>query len=254
MPKSKFTFTTMLHENNSHLVGYIITDENNNEIKELNIPYLKEQLRQNPNDYTNASLDKFNHIQTTQQLPLQPAFTDSQLEDRRSLNVLIYGKELATLYEYEEHNFGVKMKLSNELKFMLNSGEYADILPPPMPKVTDMSNLFSRCKIDNLDLQNFDTKNVYEMSYMFGYSAMYGLNISNFNTCSVTNMSHMFLECKATKLDLTHFDTTNVTIMRNMFSFCNIDTIDLTGFNIENLTDRYRIFYDSNAQIIGSPF
>lgn len=248
-----FKFIAQLHENNSHIVGYTLLDlETSNEIIEFNIKKLKSDMNISPTNYTNASLDRFNHIQFTENIPVTPAFTDLELENRRNLNVLIYGKELATLYEYETTPTGVKMSLSAEFKQMLN--QYASILPKPMPMVTDMSNLFSRLKIDNLDLSNFDTTNVNEISYMFGYSSIYGINLSRFNTSNVTNMSHMFFECKTDKLDLSHFDTTNVTIMRNMFAYCNIDSINLTGFNIENLSDRYRIFYDSNAQIIGSPF
>lgn len=251
---SKYKFIAQLHENNSHIVGYELLDENNTIIVEFNIAHLKEKMRFNSNEYINACIDNLNHIKFEKDVLLKSAFTQEELEQRHSLNVLIYGKELKTLYEYEEHDFGVKMKLSEELKFMLNSGEYADILPKPLPYVTDMSNLFSRCKIDNLDLRNFDTSNINEMSYMFGYSSVYGLNLSGFNTSNVTNMSHMFLECKSDNLNLSHFDTTNVTIMRNMFAYCSIEKIDLTGFNIQNLTDRYRIFYDSNVQIIGNPF
>lgn len=253
MPQYKII--AQLHENNSHIVGYALLDENtSNEIIELNIKHFKSKMRENPNNYVNASLDNFGHIKLDEEVPLKPAFTDAQLEEQHCLNVLIYGRELATLYEYEEHDFGVKMKLSDELKFMLNSGEYANTLPKPLPYVTDMSNLFSRCSIDDLDLSNFDTSKVNEMSYMFGYSTMYGLDLSGFSTSNVTNMSHMFFECKGTVLDLSHFDTINVTIMRNMFAYCNVDRIDLTGFDIQNLTDRYRIFYDSKGEIIGSPF
>lgn len=252
MPQYKFL--SKLHENNSHIVGYTLLEiESNTEINELNIKALKQKMHENKNYYINGELDKFSHIQTDE-IPLKPAFTDDELEERKNLRVLIYGIELSTLYEYQESDFGVKMKLSDELKQMLNSNEYAETLPAPMPYVTDMSNLFSRCKIDNLDLSNFDTKHITDMSYMFGYSSVYGIDLSKLNTTNVTNMSHMFLECKSTNLDLTHFDTTNVTIMRNMFTYCNIDSINLTGFNIENLTDRYRILYDSNAQIIGNPF
>lgn len=252
---SQYKFTAQLHENNSHIVGYALMEVGSStEIIELNINLLKTKMREYPDNYTNASIDTLGHIAFQEEVPLKPAFTESELEERRCLNVLIYGRELATLYEYEEHDFGVKMKLSDELKFMLNSGEYASILPKPLPYVTDMSNLFSRCSIDNLDLSNFDTSKVNEMSYMFGYSTMYGLNLSGFNTSNVTNMSHMFLECKGTTLNLRHFDTTNVTIMRNMFAYCNVDKIDLTGFNIQNLTDRYRTFYDSKGEIIGNPF
>lgn len=253
MPKYKFI--SQLHENNSHIIGYALAEEGlSTPIRELNIAYLKEKMQANPQEYVNASLDRFGHIRIKDDLPIEPAFDEGELELRRSLSVLIYGKELSTLYEYEEHSFGVKMKLSEELKQMLNSGEYAGILPKPLPSVTDMSNLFSRCKIEHLDLRNFDTSRVNEMSYMFGYSSVYDLNLSGFDTSSVTNMSHMFLECKSDSLDLSHFDTTNVTIMRNMFAYCNMDKIDLTGFNIGNLTDRYRIFYDSNAEVVGSPF
>ena len=50
-----------------------------------------------------------------------------------------------------------------------------------------MSCMFYNCSsLKELNLSNFNTKNVTNMSYMFGYcSSLKELNLSNFNTSKV---------------------------------------------------------------------
>ena len=55
--------------------------------------------------------------------------------------------------------------------------------------------MFSDCSsLTNINLSNFNTKNVSDMSFMFyGCSSLTNINLSNFNIINVTNMSDMFM-------------------------------------------------------------
>jgi surface protein len=65
-----------------------------------------------------------------------------------------------------------------------------------------MCGMFSNCiSLTNLNLSNFNTKNVHNMNGMFsGCNSLFELNISNFNSEKVTDMRNMFaknkIDCK----------------------------------------------------------
>ena len=63
--------------------------------------------------------------------------------------------------------------------------------------VTDMSNMFSGCRLTTLDLSNFDTQNVTDMSWMFRYcSALTTIYASDkFVTTACDNDYDMFVGC-----------------------------------------------------------
>ncbi|MBQ0167783.1 MAG: BspA family leucine-rich repeat surface protein, partial [Treponema sp.] len=98
----------------------------------------------------------------------------------------------------------------------------------------DMNRMFYFCSsLVNLDLSNFDTKNVTSMESMFSNcSALESVNVSSFNTSKVENMSHMFGYCtKLNSLDITNFNTEHVTTLSWMFRECkSIALLDLSSF------------------------
>jgi len=57
--------------------------------------------------------------------------------------------------------------------------------------------MFAYChSLTNINLTNFNTKNVTDMSCMFaGCSSLTNIDLSNFNTQNVKNMSMMFAGC-----------------------------------------------------------
>ena len=63
------------------------------------------------------------------------------------------------------------------------------------------------------------------------------LNLSNFNTKNVTDMSGMFFGCRSLKrLDLSSFQTEKVVNMGFMFNFCeSLSYLDLTNFNTKSI-------------------
>ncbi len=144
----------------------------------------------------------------------------------------------------------------------------------------DMSKMFHNCSsLINLDLSNFDTRNVTSMYAMFcmwdnnnflqnnlnfiifgknfitsnvinmksmfaGLIELKNLDLSNFDTSNVTNMFHMFLHCHSlTELDLNSFDTSNVTNMENMFGACeNLTVLNICSFNTKKVTNMKWMF------------
>ena len=106
--------------------------------------------------------------------------------------------------------------------------------------------MFYGCKsFTNIDLSNFDTKNITNMSNMFsGCESLTDIDLSNFNTQNVTNMCNMFRDCKSlTKIKVSDFNTQNVTNICNMFCGCkSLINIDLSNFNIKNVKNMGCLF------------
>ena len=71
------------------------------------------------------------------------------------------------------------------------------------------------------------------------------LDLSNFDTRQVTTMINMFCRCyRLTQLDLSSFDTHNVTRMNGMFSCCeSLNQLDLNNFDTSKVTDMQAMFY-----------
>ena len=115
---------------------------------------------------------------------------------------------------------------------------------------TDASSLFlQKDALTNLDLSDWDTKNITNMNAMFhgcdNLTSIEGLN--NFNTSNVTNMNHMFYKCSSlTSLDLSSFDTSKVTDMAYMFYYYNGTTLDLSNFDTSNVTYMSYMFCNCN--------
>jgi len=110
-----------------------------------------------------------------------------------------------------------------------------------------INHLFSGCNLlTNLNLSNFNTKNVTNMSSMFrGCNSLINLNLSNLNTQNVTNMNNMFCGCiSLTNLNLSNFNTQNVNDMSNMFYCCeSLINLNLSNFNTQNVTNMNSMFY-----------
>ena len=105
--------------------------------------------------------------------------------------------------------------------------------------VTNMSEMFSQCQCESLDLHSFNTSQVTTMNRMFyGCSSLTSLDVSSFNTEKVTDMESMFGDCNGLQsFDLSNFNTSNVTNMAGMFSGCSsIQFLDLSSFNTSNVT------------------
>ena len=113
--------------------------------------------------------------------------------------------------------------------------------------VIDMSNMFFGCKsLTNIDLSNFNTQNVSDMSNMFkGCESLTNIDLSSFNTQNVKNMSFMFYRCKSlTNIDLSNFNSQSAINMIGMFSVCiSLKYINLSNFNTKNVKNMSKMFF-----------
>ena len=113
-------------------------------------------------------------------------------------------------------------------------------------RVQNMSYMFYYCtNLKNLDLSNFDTSKVTTMEFMFYYCTnLEKLNVSNFNTSNVTTMEYMFIYCKElVSIDVSSFNTSNVITMHNMFTGCaSLTGLDLSSFNTSKVTTMESMF------------
>lgn len=85
--------------------------------------------------------------------------------------------------------------------------------------VTDMGDMFYSCtSLTTINLNNFNTSKVEYMSYMFAYSNITNLDISNFDMRNVKNTSSMFYYCRnLVNLNTTNWNLENVTDTKQMF-------------------------------------
>ncbi len=122
-------------------------------------------------------------------------------------------------------------------------------------KATDISCMFRRVGIKELNLSNFNTEKVTEFGSMFeGSSSLEKLDIHSFNTKSATNFWCMFLDCSNLKeLDLSGFDTKNNPRTGHMFQGCsNLITI-FVGDSWANgsISDSEQMFYNCEKLVGG---
>lgn len=110
----------------------------------------------------------------------------------------------------------------------------------------DMTSMFENCtSLKEIDLSNFETKNVYHMNDMFmNCSSLKTIDTSKFNTAKVKDMQFMFYNCSSLQtLDVSNFNTSNVTDMTNMFYNCKLlKNIDLANFDTSKVTDFSMMF------------
>lgn len=77
----------------------------------------------------------------------------------------------------------------------------------------DMTSMFENCSsLKEIDLSNFETKNVYYMNDMFmNCSSLKTIDTSKFNTAKVKDMQFMFYNCSSLQtLDVSNFNTSKI--------------------------------------------
>lgn len=80
--------------------------------------------------------------------------------------------------------------------------------------------MFFACfQLTNLNVSNFDTRNVTNMKGMFDTANfLVRLDLSGFDTKNVTNVERIFANCSSLRyLDVSNFDVSNVTEMKEAF-------------------------------------
>ena len=156
----------------------------------------------------------------------------NEKEIKENIEIKINDKKIEFTYYYKfkkEGNYSIEYSFKNNLtntNYMFcgcDSITNLNLSNFNTKNVIDMRNMFSDCKfLKNLIISNIETQAVTNMRCLFdGCKSLIDLNLSNFNTQNVIDMSHMFYGCHSLKnLDLSNFNTKNVTNMNNMFYGC----------------------------------
>lgn len=111
------------------------------------------------------------------------------MQSRQMLNTVIFDESFSNCRPTSTNFwFGYCMELKSIVGLQyLNTSE-----------VTDMSQMFIECGIEELDLSSFNTSKVTSMNRMFGMCmGLKSLNISSFDTSNVTDMEYMFNGCES---------------------------------------------------------
>jgi len=115
-------------------------------------------------------------------------------------------------------------------------------------KVTNMSNIFIKCK-NLINVKGIkDISNVTNLSSMFREcSSLASIsNISNWDLSKVKDISYMFSQCSKLEYisEYLLWDTSNITNMSNLFSGCpNLSKLpDISSWNTSNVIDMSHLF------------
>ena len=142
---------------------------------------------------------------------------------------------------YIQYKFKKPLTKSNFLFYKCKYLTEIDLSNFDTKNINNMENMFDGCSsLKKINLTNINTRNVLSMFGMFGEcSSLEQIDFSYFNTEKVQNMQRMFFHCVSLKvLDLSYFNTQNVTTMRSMFSGCSkIQSINLSSFKAVYLQD-----------------
>ncbi len=138
-------------------------------------------------------------------------------------------------------------------------------------KVKGMTGMLNGCKITEVDVSSFDTRNVETMNSMFQECrSLTSLDMSSFdlgkcttvgylcandvalksvvaphNTGNIQNFSAMFSCCYAlAELDVSGFDTSSATQMGDMFRGVKVEEFDLRGWDTSKVTGMAWMFYN----------
>lgn len=132
--------------------------------------------------------------------------------------------------------------------------------------VTNMSQAFWACAVEDLDLSSWNTSKVtdfYGMFYLpqaFWHHSFKGdwkphktIDVSSFDTSSATTFQEMFYYNEyVEELDLSNWDTSKVTNMEKMFEYClSLKNLKgLKGFNTSSVTTMLGMFGHCAAPVI----
>ena len=128
---------------------------------------------------------------------------------------------------------------------MLNPTSITGLSNLNTSQATNMSKMFYRCSVEELDISSFNTEKVTDMSYMFALAKSNSINLGQINTKNVIDMSKMFMSCSNIEtLDLSSLNTENVKKMYEMFYNCtSLKSLDLSSFNTGKVTNMDHMFY-----------
>ena len=229
---------------NSDNIILKIQQENINEKDKINIKSIKKNITQKKNNYIVSEIYIKNEDINK---PIRIINSYEEYKKYLGYNSKYLQKELMNEGEIKECEIRINDKLIqfNYFYSFTKKGKYI-IIYKFKNLLTKTNNMFYECSsLINIDLSNFNAKNVTDMRQMFYQcSSLQNIDLSDFNAQNITNMSHMFCNCSSLqKLDLSHLDTQRVNDISCMLSGCSsLIEVNLTKFNTQNVIYMNHLF------------
>lgn len=118
-------------------------------------------------------------------------------------------------------------------------------------KADGISYVFSNCsKLTQLDLSNWDTRNVQYMIGTFsGCTNLTEINCSGWNTSKVYNIQAAFYNCKSLQtLPVRDWDSRSVMYMDNAFAYCeSLTNLDVSKWDTSKVVELTNVFYHCSS-------
>ena len=110
---------------------------------------------------------------------------------------------------------------------------------PNLSNVTDISNMFWKCRLSNADFSNWDVSNITNTSLMFSANGANGtINLSNWDVSNVTNMYAMFYDCTTLQITgIENWNTNSLVNIQQMFKSTKLLDISFASWNINSITN-----------------
>lgn len=227
--------TSLITIEKSHIIGYRIDND-----KCIYLSTLKEHLKNDTLEIENAKLNKFNHVEISNEISL-PA----EIMRNKNNESIDYLNEQIFKYHYQGKPIIINKEYFKEFEY------HGDKFKPYMyidnKPIKEMRFLFKNISQANIDISNFDTKYIEDMTGMFNYIATYNLDLSTFDTSKVTSMRLMFSQCNIKKLDISNFDMSRVQDIDRMFANSTIEELIFPKLDFQTLYNADEVF--TSAQI-----
>lgn len=256
-----YTITSALYIEDSHYVGYTISDSNDNSVDVLNIFDLKEYVTTNPSEFTNVKIDEISgHLifKSIQNLPHKESLEFQYPHEKDGINKgLTNLLEIAIMprkfYKYENSC----CKLTQEAIEYIDAVDRVPakcIMPQPLSicnskAITSCRELFSRFDFydNDVDFSLVNLNSYLIAEQLFEKSKFKTLEVKNFNINPDAALAKFCSGIECDILSIEDCDFSEMSYFSNAFSLCEIDEFKSKGCNMKRLAINltHHIFLES---------
>lgn len=230
--KAPYTITGVLYTNDSHYIGYNVTDSDDISVDVLNIIELRDYVKAYPKEFTNAKISKTGHLEIDKlnQLPHHSKIWYNGMYVSQGLIDMLEVKEDIKVYDYAIKHDSVRCTLNADYKnYLKTTTETEIVFPPLLTKFDNNPKLICDCLFACLDLTGKVVDfSLVDFSYYEGFNAL-------------------FEQTKIDKLDFKFFDINKHISLNNLFINFQCDNLNLNDCDFSNIKGFERCF--KNAKI-----
>lgn len=250
--KTPFNITSAIYTQESHYIGYELTDANGITVDVFDIPELKEGIKNTPSDFANVKVNNLGHldIDDYENLPHEVNEDYDKARMSSSLFALLQVDEKtimpSKIFQYKEIKNSAKTVINYRCSFTKDFKDFikysrknkaGSSLEIPQPlltlngvKVADHSNMFASIVFNdiNVDFSAIDLRFCENANNLFKKVSIDNLEIKPFNL-SPQKADNLFQELKCETLDLSGCNFRDITNFDDFFKSCRIEKIKAKG-------------------------